>query len=411
MRRQSRDRFQYRQDRGTYRVQLQHRGKRLSFDFPGDISKTWKRELEDLFDEFEQKHRCGHTFSATALRTLQSMKEREPSKYRRMMQAGLFVEAAANPVDTITLGQAFADYIARYQSTRTRANWLNCSKNVMAHLGSDTVMANITLAQLDHLFNVILRPLKAYPTLHKYRINLRSLWRHHHEVTKALSTNILSHPSAFRLNKTAKDSLAANKPTIDEDWFLNALDSIPDVEMRTLFAYYRWTGARFADPIDDTWELVNLSEQDPRLTRHDAKRSRLIERLPIHPALRRELLAYRDKLIASGLLPTGRLFPRLGRVSNATVRQYFQKHMARHGVRVWPQFFNSLRATFSRELRRDFGNATEAYFVGHSEQVADKHYDQFQNSDADRMRTAFAKWTPTLKIHEDTLSEPEIRAS
>jgi len=401
MRRQSRDRFQYRQDRGTYRVQLQHRGKRLSFDFPGDISKPWKRDLEDLFDEFEQTQRCGHSLSQAAQDTLQLLRDREPAKYHRMVQAGLFTELAPNPIDTITLAQAFDDYIQRYRGERTRTNWVNFSKNILKHLGADTLMASITLAQLDHLFNVTLRSSLAYSTVHKYRISLRSLWRHHHQVAGTLSTNILSHPTSFRLTKTPKDSLAAKKPTVDEAWFFDALESIPDVEMRTLFAYYRWTGARFADPIEDTWELVCLSENDPRLTRHDAKRNRLIERLPIHPALRRELVAYRESIIAQGAMPSGRLFPRLGRVSNASIRHYFQKHMARNGVRVWPQFFNTLRATFSRELRRDFGNAAEAYFVGHSEQVADKHYDQFQTSDANRMQKSFAAWKPVLRLLTD----------
>jgi hypothetical protein len=328
-----------------------------------------------------------------------------------MKQAGLFWEVAPNPIDTITVAQAFDDYIKRFGCERTRTNWMNFSKNILKHLGADTRMASITLAQLDNLFNVTLRSSLAYATLHKYRISLRSLWRHHHEVAGTLSANMLSHPGSLRLTKTPKDSLAARKPTIDEAWFYDALQSIPDAEMRTLFAYYRWTGARFADPIEDTWELVWLSEQDPRLTRHDAKRNRLIERLPIHPALRRELLAYRDSLIAQGAMPAGRLFPRLGRVSNATVRHYFQKHMARNGVRVWPQFFNTLRATFSRELRRDFGNAAEAYFVGHSEQVADKHYDQFQASDAERMREAFAGWKPALRIHDAPLRDQETKAS
>jgi hypothetical protein len=411
MRRRIKERFQFRQDRGTYRVQIQYRGKRISFDFPGDITKPWKRELEDLFDEFEKTNRCGHELSREALVTLGKLREREATKYQRLLTEGLFSESSSDPVDTITLKQAFEGYMARFSNQRTKTNWVNFSKNIMEHLGEDTPMARITVAEFDNLFNVVLRNEKAYATLHKYRVDLRSLWRHYHEVAAGISHNVLANPKAFRLHKAKKDSLAATKPTIDDEWFLNALESVPDPEMKALFAYYRWTGARFSDPIQDAWELVNLSEVDPRLTRHDAKRHRMIERLPIHPGLRRELLAYRDSLLVSGKMPSGRLFPRLGRVSNATVRHYFQKHMARNGVRVWPQFFNTLRATFSRELRRNFGNAAEAYFVGHSEQVADKHYDQFQSSDSDRMRQAFSEWKPVLRIHDNDLPGQENQAS
>jgi hypothetical protein len=399
MKRQSIDHFRYRKDRQNYRVQLQHRGKRLSFHFPGDIEKHWKRSLEDLFDDFVSTSRSGHELSPESRCTLDALREREPSMHQRMLDAGLFKEQPTDLMDAITLKEAFDQYVQRYAEQRTRTNWTNFGRNVMRHLGEDTLMASISLAQIDHLFNVILRKEYAYPTLHKYRINMKSFWRHFHKVAQKISHNVIE--DGFTLVKQRSDRLAADKPDIDDAWWTAALNSIPDKEMKALFAYYRRTGARFADPKRDTWEMLNLSPSLPTYTRHDAKRDTIIKNLPMHPELFTALSEYRQSLLANGKVPAGPLFPRLSQVTNVAIRQYFQKHMARNGVKVWPSFFNTLRANCSRDFRRLFGNAAEAYCVGHSETVADTHYDHFSAADIQRMQATFADLRPKFRIHPD----------
>lgn len=399
MTRQNDARFRYRKDRQNYRVQLQYRGKRLSFHFPGDIEKQWKRALEDLFDDFESTLRSGHELSSESRFTLDALREREPSMHQRMLDAGLFKERPTDLMDAITLKEAFDQYVQRFAVKRTRTNWINFGKNVMRHLGEDTAMASVTLAQIDHLFNVILRKEYAYPTLHKYRTNMKSIWRHFHKVAQRISRNVIE--DGFNLVKQRPDRLAADKPDIDDAWWTAALNSIPDKEMRALFAYYRRTGARFADPQQDSWELLNLSPSLPTYTRHDAKRDKVIKNLPMHPELFAALSEYRESQLATGKIPAGPLFPRLSRVSNATIRQYFQKHMARNGVKVWPSFFNTLRANCSRDFRRLFGNAAEAYAIGHSETVADTHYDHFSAADIQRMQSTFADLRQRFRIHRD----------
>jgi hypothetical protein len=399
MKRQPTDRFRYRKDRQNYRIQLQHRGQRLSFHFPGDIEKQWRRALEDLFDDFESTLRSGHALSSESRCTLDVLREREPRMHKRMLAAGLFTERPTDLMNAITLKEAFDQYIQRYEGKRTRTNWTNFGKNVMRHLGEDTRMASITLAQIDQLFNVTLRKEYAYPTLHKYRINMKSFWHHFHKVAQRISHNVIE--DGFALVKQRSDRLAADKPDIDDTWWTAALTSIPDKEMKALFAYYRRTGARFADPRQDTWELLNLCPSLPTYTRHDAKRGKVIKNLPMHPELWAALSEYRESLLANGKIPVGPLFPRLSQVTNVTIRQYFQKHMARNGVKVWPSFFNTLRANCSRDFRRLFGNATEAYAIGHSETVADAHYDHFSATDIQRMQATFEDLRQRFRIHHD----------
>jgi hypothetical protein len=399
MTRKNDNHFRYRKDRQNYRVQLQHRGKRLSFHFPGDIEKQWKRALEDLFDDFESTLRSGHELSSESRCTLDALREREPSMYQRMLDAGLFKERPTDLMDAITLKEAFGQYVQRFAGKRTRTNWTNFGRNLMRHLGEDTPMASVTLAQIDHLFNVSLRKEYAYPTLHKYRTNVKSIWRHFHKVAQRISRNVVG--EGFDLVKQNTEGLAAEKPDIDDAWWTAALTSIPDKEMKALFAYYRRTGARFADPKQDTWELLNLSPSLPTYTRHDAKRDKVIRNLPMHPELFAALSEYRESLLANGKIPAGPLFPRLSQVTNVTIRQYFHKHMARNGVKVWPAFFNTLRANCARDFRRLFGNAAEAYAIGHSEAVADEHYDRFSAADIQRMQATFADLRQTFRIHRD----------
>ncbi len=79
---------------------------------------------------------------------------------------------------------------------------------------------------------------------------------------------------------------------------------------------------------------------------------------------------------------SGPIFPWLFQSSSANQYSYFVGRIKQKGVKVWPEFFNSLRASRAREIRRKVnGRQLEACWIGHSPEVADKHYDDIQESD------------------------------
>lgn len=47
------------------------------------------------------------------------------------------------------------------------------------------------------------------------------------------------------------------------------------------------------------------------------------------------------------------------------------------GITPWKKFFNSFRSTRVTEVKRDYGAHAESQWIGHSPDVAEKHYEQF----------------------------------
>ena len=79
---------------------------------------------------------------------------------------------------------------------------------------------------------------------------------------------------------------------------------------------------------------------------------------------------------------SGPIFPWLFESSSANQYRYFVGRIKQKAVPVWDDFFNSLRASRAREIRRlPNGRQLEARWIGHSPEVADKHYDDIQESD------------------------------
>ena len=72
-------------------------------------------------------------------------------------------------------------------------------------------------------------------------------------------------------------------------------------------------------------------------------------------------------------------FPNFEKDANQGVS--IQRCKRRANLEVWPEFFNSLRASRSREYRRSLGPAAEAAWIGHSQEIAAMHYDDVLKSD------------------------------
>jgi integrase len=67
--------------------------------------------------------------------------------------------------------------------------------------------------------------------------------------------------------------------------------------------------------------------------------------------------------------------------AKTNLRTGLLKILKRAGIQPWPKLFQNLRATRSKELRRRFDPKIVAAWLGHTVDVADRHYYQVNDDD------------------------------
>lgn len=351
---------------------------RQRFGFPGwllDKRHLKRRQLlERLFVELEDALNEGHELPESAWKSMATLKETYPKVYAKVVQKLGIQEPAAK--DRLTVAKAFDDYIAGHYTNRiTISNWKQTKKKVVSRFPEDTPIEDIHLKEMESLFSQ-LRDQYSVATLYKDVRNVRQLWDHCHD-NGDLPKNVMR---KLRFQAKSKQ-LVARKPYVDAGWFAKALESITSQQQRTLLCYYRWMGARQNDPRGDKWEDVDWAGK--RVLRSNIKDD--LEKLgwcPIPPQMLVELEKWHQMVVAEHGKASGPLFPWLFQSSSANQYSYFVGRIKQKGIPVWDDFFNSLRASRAREIRRlPNGRQLEARWIGHSPEVADKHYDEIQESD------------------------------
>ena len=351
---------------------------RQRFGFPGwllDKRHLKRRQLlERLFCELEDALNTGHDLPESAWQSLATLKEDYPKVHAKVVQKLGIHEPVSK--DRLTVGKAFDDYITgHYTNHITISNWKQTRKKVTSRFPEDTPMEDIPLKEMENLF-FQLREKYSVATLYKDVRNVRQLWDHCHD-NGDLPQNVMR---KLRFQAKRKE-LVASKPDVEPKVFTEALESITSQQQRALLCYYRWMGARQNDPRGDKWEDVDWAKK--RVRRSNIKDN--LEKLnwcPIPPQMLVELKKWHQMVVNEHGKASGPIFPWLFQSSSANQYSYFVGRIKQKGVIVWPEFFNSLRATRAREIRRlTNGRQLEARWLGHSPEVADKHYDDIRESD------------------------------
>ena len=218
---------------------------------------------------------------------------------------------------------------------------------------------------------------------------------------------IISINPAKRLKfRVKKEDQVAEKPYVSAAQFEAAASIRPTSEWRCWFAFARWLGCRLSEAAVDRWQDIDW--ENGTINRWDVKKKQRI----LVPIVE-ELWPYLQELVNEAEDQDGFLFPNVAKHANQGV--FVQRRMKRANLEIWPKFFNSLRASRSREIRRDYGPAAEAAWIGHSQEIAAMHYDDVIESDfAKAKATRFKSAVPAGEANgsvQMSVPEPENQMS
>ena len=193
------------------------------------------------------------------------------------------------------------------------------------------------------------------------------------------------------------------------------LEACPDLEWRLIFALARWGGMRVPSEIldlqwsDVDWERQQFTVHSPKTAGHDGKGSRIV---PIFPEL---APLFRDAFEAAE--EGAEYIITRYRSSNQNLRTHLLRIIKRAGVAPWPKLFVNLRATRASDLVESFPAHVCAAWLGHSTEIARKHYLMVTREHFDRASgKALQKARQQLRArprsggNEDGV-EPDLQAS
>jgi hypothetical protein len=305
---------------------------------------------------------------------LQHIERTNKRVYRNLLRHKAFPERHDATTDSLTIEFAFDSYIQRrFTNKITISNWNGTKKKLVAYFGDGKLLADVTLIEMKECF-AKLRSSYAAATLHKDARNVKQLWAECLD-NRQIAENLMA---KFRFDAPTM-SLVAKKTYVDPVWFEKALAAITSKQQRALLGYYRYMGARQSDPKGDRWEdIAGLDTDRPLIRRSNCKNNfeKLPDLCPIPGRLADLLRDWRDESLKRELPITGLIFPWLFASTSANQFSYFKRQLIAKGVPVWPNFFNSLRASRSMEIRAlPNGRRLEMMWIGHRAEVADLHYD------------------------------------
>lgn len=370
------------------------------------MTADFRRDFEKLLTDIEVTHINGDELSKASQKTLQALKQREPKKYEQLVKKA---DLEFRVADQVLLGPAFREYFTtKFSSKRSLSIWTQTPRKLTQGYPYDdtssgaiqsagrteklvdgidpaTPVDQVTAKDVERLY-MELRTKAGFAeyTLFKEKKNVKQFFKHLKD-TGVIETNPLEELKC----KLSKQCRAAKKEYISPEVFRLILDGFypSELQQQTLFAYYRLMGARQMEPVMDQWEDCDLGHRT--INRWDNKSQERLGDCPI-PALLHELLSkWREQVVKDHGKAKGPIFPWLndrdGRGS--LVWNYFQDRIKRVGVEPWPELFNALRASRSREIRRmPNGELLESKWLGHTDMTALESYDDTMAQDYDNVR-------------------------
>ncbi len=185
-------------------------------------------------------------------------------------------------------------------------------------------------------------------------------------------------------------SVLANK---SRDYFVTrdeadkVIEACPDNQWKLLFALSRYGGLRCPSEhlalrwSDIDWERGRVVVRSPKTEHHEGKEHRV---LPLFPELRTHLEAVRDEVNPGIEVPLSTPVITRYRDVNANLRTQLLRIIANAGLAPWPKLFQNLRASRATELATEYPGHVAAAWLGHSVDVAKRHYWQVTDADFDK---------------------------
>lgn len=182
--------------------------------------------------------------------------------------------------------------------------------------------------------------------------------------------------------------MADRQSYVSVDDTLSLLDAATDHDWRTIIALSRFGGLRCPSEVlslkiaDINWHAGKMLVTAPKTERHPGKGTRTV---PIFGDLRpwleeaQQLAPEGAVYVVDERFRRGALKPTGWR--NCNLRTTLEKIVKHAGLTPWPRLFHNMRSSCETDLMKHHPMPTVAAWMGHSVEIATKHYCQITEAD------------------------------
>ncbi len=296
--------------------------------------------------------------------------ELDDARYGRLSDRGLVPpRRLPEPVEVMTLGAMFDRYIERRTDLKasTKAALDQAKRVSVEFFGEDRDVRTVNTATAkDWRRHIAGKHSEGYVA--KLIAKAKTVW------ADALERGLIDVNPMKGIKNGAEVNRAKARFVLAAD-VEKVIAVAPDPEWKALIALARYAGLRVpSEPLALRWSDIDFETGKMIITsvkteQHDGKGVRVV---PIFPELRPHLLALFEQQAAAGEVYVITRY----RGTKQNLRTQFERYIRAAGLAAWPRLWQNLRASRATELVDRFPSHVVSAWLGHSEQIADRHYRQ-----------------------------------
>lgn len=251
----------------------------------------------------------------------------------------------------------------------TRRNYDQTRRYLVQHFGGDRELASITPGDADQWREEMLKAGLSQATVNREAKRVRQFFR-------AAVRHKLIAENPFSEVKGGGQENRSRQRFIDRETAKKVLDACPSLQWRLMFCLARFGGIRVPSELglkwaDIDWAGGKVLVHSPKTEAHPNGGSRQV---PLFPELREVLSEAFDPEAVY-------VIEDKYRSANQNLRTGLMRIIERASLTPWPKLWANLRASRATELTQQFPAHVAASWLGHSTQVAAKHYWQVTEED------------------------------
>lgn len=366
-------------------------GKRRRISIGKQSDRAADRFLEKM-EQLEAAREAGASNSATLVEWAMKLSRRQREQ---LIAAGLIDLPKSYPL---------GEWIDRYYATRldakglTRTKWNATKSRLIAFFGADRELETITLGDADE-FRRSLTHQKSGRRLGENTIRKHVSIAHQFFEAAKRKRLIGENPFTGQAKTTIPNPDRMRFITREECDKIFA--ACLDAEWKLVFALCRFGGLRCPSELvelrwsDIHWDDLQMTVRSSKTEHHFGQGSRDV---PVFP----ELLPYLEECFRRRKGDAEFVIARY-RTSNVNLRSRMLKTIRRAKLAPWPRLFQNLRSSRVTELENVVPGHVVAKWMGHSEQVKQKHYLQVTS---DHLNWAVS--TPTGPLPETSAESSAV---
>jgi integrase len=346
----------------------------------GDITRRNAERMLLLVERLLEARRLGVSLDSETARWVSEL---SPEMAQRLAKAGL-TEAKRR----ITLGEFLKDYLARRPDVAigTVKHWKKVIGRLVQYFGEDRELASITPGEAQD-WACWLRTPEA--RCNRYEGRAGGLLENTARRMVGVARQFFHDAKRRKLiAENPFDGIPASVgPNTEREYFVTReeterlLDVIPCPEWRLLVVLARYGGLRVPSEAlelrwgDIDWERRRMVIRSPK-TRRKGYGARIV---PIFP----ELAPHLEQ--AWEAAPEGAEFVITRyRTTEVNLRTQLTRYILKAGLKPWPKLFVAMRQSRAIELAREYPAHVATAWLGHSAQVAMRHYWRVTEADFER---------------------------